>query len=348
MVDDATFAQVEWPTVLRKLVAGQDLGRELAQHVVAAMLAGEAADVQIGAFLLGMGAKGETTEELLGMREAMYAVSVPLHVPAHSVDIVGVGGAPRRRVAAFNVSTIAAMVAAGAGATICKHGNRKASSTSGSFDLLEALGVNIEASSEVVAAGVAELGLGYTYARAHHPSMRHVGPARAQLGIPTVFNVLGPIAHPGRVKRQVIGVPDQARAQQIANVTASTDAELVWVVTGHDDLDELSLSGPSQVIEVKAGQQRSFTVDPADVGLDVAPIDAVKGGDAAVNKGLTEALLAGERSPNRDMVVLNAAAGLVVAGIAEDLGAGVQAAAAAIEDGSAAAKLEALVAHTNQ
>jgi len=348
MVEDATVGDVEWPAILRRLLAGNDLDRDLAQHVVAAMLAGEAQDSQIGAFLLGMGAKGETTDELLGMREAMFAASVPLELPPDAVDIVGVGGAPRRRIAAFNVSTIAVMVASGAGATICKHGNRKASSTSGSFDLLEALGVNIEASSEVVASGVAAIGLGYAFARAHHPSMRHVGPVRAQLGVPTVFNVLGPIAHPGRVKRQVLGVPDARRAAQIADVVAGTDAELVWVVHGHQDLDELSLTGPANVVEIRHGEKRSFTVDPTDLGFSIVPVEAIQGGDAAVNKELTESLLAGEASPNRDMVVLNAAAGLVVSGVVQDLAAGVDAAAAAIDDGRAGEKLAALVAHTNQ
>jgi len=338
---------VQWSQVLAKVAARQDLPHDEARHVMAAMLAGGASDAQIGGFLVGLATKGETTDELLGMREAMLDASTPLELPAGTVDIVGVGGAPRRRVAAFNVSTIASMVASAAGATICKHGNRKASSTSGSFDLLEVLGVNIEAAPEVVAAGVAEVGLGYAFARAHHPAMRHVGPARGQVGIPTVFNVLGPISHPGRIKRQVLGVPDAARAAQIASVVAGTDAELVWVVHGHNDIDELSLTGPTQVTEVRSGATRSFTVEPSDAGLDLAAPDDVKGGDCHVNKDLAEQLLTGEPSANRDMVVLNAAAGLVVAGVVDDIAAGAEAAAAAIDDGRAAAKLAALVAHTN-
>lgn len=340
-------AEVQWSTVLSRLVAGSDLSGEEANHVVAAMLAGQATDAQIAGFLVAMSAKGETTEEILGMRDAMVAASTPLELPKSTVDIVGVGGAPRRRVAAFNVSTIASIVAAAAGGTICKHGNRKASSTSGSFDLLEAFGVNIESSPDVVASGVAELGLGFAFARAHHPSMRHVGPARAQLGVPTVFNVLGPVAHPGLVKRQVLGVPDAARAEQIAGVVAGTDAELVWVVHGHDDIDELSLTGPARIIEVSQGAIHSFVVDPADVGLQTVAADAIKGGDAATNKVLAQAIFAGEASANRDMVVLNAAAGLVVGGQTAGLAEGVEAASAAIDDGRAAAKLDALVAHTN-
>ena len=347
MVEESVES-VSWPQVFARLVAGEDLARGEAKHLVAEMLAGEATEAQVGAFLLGLRAKGETTEELLGMRDAMFDVSKPLDLPAGTVDIVGVGGAPRRRVAAFNVSTIASLVASAAGARVCKHGNRKASSTSGSFDLLEALGVNIEASPEVVASGVAELGVGFAFARAHHPSMRHVGPARAQLGIPTVFNVLGPLAHPGRIKRQVLGVPDAARAEQIANVVASTDAELVWVVHGHDDIDELSLTGPANVVEIRDGEQRSFVVDPADFDIAVSDADAIQGGDAAVNKALTEQILAGEPSVNRDMVVLNAAAGLVVGGVSETLAEAMATAAEAIDSGKAKAKLDALVAHTNQ
>jgi anthranilate phosphoribosyltransferase len=347
MVEEATQMTVHWPEVLAGLVQGNDLSREMAHHVVSAMLAGQAADAQIAGFLIGLAAKGETTDEILGMRDAMFAVSTPLHLPEGVIDIVGVGGAPRRQVAAFNVSTIASFVAAAAGAMVCKHGNRKASSTSGSFDLLETLGVNIEASPDVVAGGVAKIGLGFAFARAHHPSMRHVGPARAQLGVPSVFNVLGPLAHPGRLKRQVLGVSDAKRAAQIADVVAGTDAELVWVVHGHDDLDELSLTGPAQVIEVCDGAQRSFTVDPTGLGFSIVEPSAIKGGDAAVNRVLAEKVFAGEPSANRDMVVLNAAAGLVVAGIVDDIAEGVELAASAIDDGGAATKLDDLIRHTN-
>lgn len=347
MPQDDTTREIRWPDVLSSLVAGQDLSQDTAQHVVAAMLAGQASDAQIAGFLVGLAAKGETTDEILGMRSAMFAASTPIDLPEGTIDIVGVGGSPRRRVAAFNVSTLASIVASAAGATVCKHGNRKASSTSGSFDLLEALGVNIEAGPDVVAAGVAEIGLGFAFARAHHPSMRHVGPARAQLGVPSVFNVLGPLAHPGRLKRQVLGVPDAARAEQIAAVVADTDAELVWVVRGHDDLDELSLTGPADVIEIRQGSMRSFTLDPTDYGFSLVDEDAIIGGDAAANKLLCEQVFAGEPSPNRDMVILNAAAGLVVAGVAENMHDGVSAARSAIDHGLATAKLGALIRHTN-
>ena len=347
MVEETTPLDVQWSTVIATLVAGQDLTRDGAHHVVRAMLAGQATDAQIAGFLIGLAAKGETTDEILGMRDAMFEVSTPLELPEGTLDIVGVGGSPRRQVAAFNVSTLASIVAAAAGASVCKHGNRKASSTSGSFDLLEALGVNIEASPDTVATGVAKIGLGFAFARAHHPSMRHVGPTRAQLGVPSVFNVLGPLAHPGRLKRQVVGVSDAARAAQIAGVVAGSDAELVWVVHGHDDLDELSLTGPADIIEVRSGEQRAFQVDPAELGFAAVDPTAVRGGDAQVNKGLCEEIFAGEASPNRDMVVLNAAAGLVVGGVVDDIAGGIEAAGAAIDDGRAATKLDDLVRHTN-
>jgi len=347
MGEEDTAEAFRWPDVLSSLVAGQDLQRSEAEQVVANMLSGRATDAQIGAFLLGMAAKGETTAEILGMRDAMFEASLPLDLPANTVDIVGVGGAPRRQVAAFNVSTLASFVAASAGATVCKHGNRKASSTSGSFDLLEALGVNIEASPDVVAGGVAKIGLGFAFARAHHPSMRFVGPARAQLGVPSVFNVLGPLAHPGRLKRQVLGVSNPAWATQIADVVADAGAELIWVVHGHDDLDELALTGPTRVIEIREGEQRPFVLDPTELGFALVAEDAIKGGDASVNKVLTEEIFSGARSANRDMVVLNAAAGLVVGGVVDTLSEAVEAANAAIDDGRAANKLDDLVRHTN-
>ena len=345
---DSTLDRFDrWPEILRDLVAGRELARDLAQQAMSSILAGEASEAQIAGFVIGLSAKGETTNEILGLRDAMFDASTPLDLPAQTIDIVGVGGAPRRRVAAFNVSTIAAIVASAAGATVCKHGNRKASSTSGSFDLLEALGVNIEASPVVVASGVEDIGLGFAFARAHHPAMRHVGPARAQLGVPTVFNVLGPLSHPGRIRRQVLGVPDTERASQIADVVAGTDAACVWIVHGHEDLDELTTTGPASVIAVGDGERTEFSIDAIDVGLARVDAAAIKGGDAVTNAELTKSVFAGERSPNRDIVVLNAAAGLVVAGVAPDLADGVVAAASAIDDGRAAEKLDALVRHTN-
>lgn len=337
----------DWPRVIRSLIAHQDLERTDAEQVLASILQGEATDAQISAFVVGLAGKGESTDEVLGLRDAMLAASTPLSLPPDTVDIVGVGGAAQRQIAAFNVSTIAAMVASAAGATVCKHGNRKASSTSGSFDLLEALGVNIEIGPERVEACVRDVGVGYAYARAHHPAMRHAGPTRTQLGVPTIFNVLGPIAHPGRVRRQVLGVPDAKRAQQVADVVAGTEPDLVWVVHGSGDLDELTTVGPTQVIEIRGRAARRFEVDAADHGLAAASADEIVGGDAATNARIAREIMNGEPSANRDMIVLNAAAALVVAEVVDDISVGVETAAAAVDDGRAAAKLEALIAHTN-
>ena len=346
MADDQV-ALVDWPEVLGRLVAGDALPRWQAEQALASILAGNATDAQVAGFVIGLASKGETTDEVLGLRDAMLTACLPLDLAPGAVDIVGVGGAARRRIAAFNVSTISSFVAAAAGATICKHGNRRASSTSGSFDLLEALGVNIEISPDRIADGVRSIGVGFAFARTHHPAMRHVGPARTQLGIPTVFNVLGPLSHPGRVTRQVIGVADTARAEQIADVVQWTDAVCVWVVCGDGELDELTTTGPSQVIEIASGQRREFIVDPQKVGLRKASPAEIKGGDAAQNAALARDVLAGNLSPNRDMIVLNAAAGLVVAGCVDNLDDAVASAAAAIDDGRAAMKVKDLVEFSN-
>ena len=200
-----------WREVLGVLTAGHDLTAEQSGAAMGEILAGEATDAQIAAFIVALRVQGETADELGGLRSAVLAEAAPLDVPAGTIDIVGVGGAPSRRTAALNVSTMAAFVAAGAGATVCKHGNRKASSTSGSFDLLEALGVNVDVDPSTLERQVADIGVGFAFARSFHPAFRHVGPVRAELGIPTVFNVLGPLSHPGRLTRQVIGAAGQSQ-----------------------------------------------------------------------------------------------------------------------------------------
>lgn len=349
---DAGPAPIEeaggWRAVLGDLTEGRDLSGDTARAVIATILAGRATDAQIAAFIVGLRMKGETTEELVAMREAALDAALPLELPEGTVDIVGVGGSASRREAALNVSTMASFVAAAAGARVCKHGNRKASSTSGSFDLLEALGVNVEISPAQLEAGVAEVGVGFAFARAFHPSFRHVGPVRVEVGIPTVFNVLGPLSHPGRPKRQVVGVADSKAAPKMADVLAATGSERSLVVTGHLEIDEFSVTGPSSVIDVANGQISSYEVDPAACGIEVVDPAVLAGGDAAANADIATRIFAGESDPRRGMIELNAAAGLVAAGVADTLSAGVQAASAAIDDGGAAAKVAALVEHTNR
>jgi anthranilate phosphoribosyltransferase len=238
------------------------------------------------------------------------------------------------------------VVAAAAGATVCKHGNLKASSTSGSFDLLGELGVGYDLDGPALAAVVRDVGLGFCFARAYHPAMRHAGPVRAELGVPTVFNVLGPLSHPGRVTRQVIGVGDGRLLDLVAGALAARGSERALVVHGDGSLDELALTGPTEVREVRDGAVEAWTVRPEDVGLAAVAVDDLPGGDAVENAAIARRMLAGEGGPARDIVLLNAGAGLVVAGLADSLADGVALAAEAIDDGRAAEQLARVQART--
>jgi anthranilate phosphoribosyltransferase len=331
-----------WPGVLGTLADGNDLDADSTRAVLATILAGEATDAQIAAFIVGLRIKGETVAELTGLQGAMIDAATPLTVPDDTIDIVGVGGAPSRRVHALNVSTMASFVAAGSGATVCKHGNRKASSTSGSFDLLEQLGIDVDVSPDALEAQVRDHGVGFAFARTFHPAMRHVGPVRAELGIPTVFNILGPLSHPGRLSRQVIGAADWSIADRMIRVLQATGSVRSLVVHGDGGLDELTTTGPSKMLSLEGGEITEIAVDAAALGLAPATPEDLAGGDAAVNADIARRIFAGEPGPKRDIVVLNAAAGLVAAGIVDELEAGIESAAAAIDDGRAAAKVEAL------
>ncbi len=336
-----------WPAVLGRLLDGEDLPADVARAALATILEGRATDAQIAALIVALRVKGEAVAEVAGMVDAMLEAAAPLPLPDGTIDIVGTGGSPRRRTRALNVSTIACLVAAGAGATVCKHGNVRASSTSGSFDLLTELGVGYDLDGDALAAVVADVGVGFCFARAFHPAMRHAGPVRAELGVPTVFNVLGPLSHPGRVRRQVLGVGDERLVDLVAGACAARGAEHTWVVHGDGSLDELAISGPTEVVEVRAGAVVDrFTVLPTDVGLPVVDVDDVPGGDPVANAAIARDLLAGAPGPARDIVCLNAGAGLVVAGLVDGLAEGVAAAAASIDEGRAAGVLERLVAAT--
>jgi anthranilate phosphoribosyltransferase len=335
-----------WPALLGELAAGRDLSPELAYAAMAEMLAGSATDAQVAATIVALRIKGEAVDEVSGMVDAMLAASAPIELADldHVVDVVGTGGAPSRRAHALNVSTMACFVVAGAGVPVCKHGNRKASSTSGAFDLLEALGIPVELDGPAVARCVAEAGIGFCFARTFHPAMRHVAGVRSELGVPTVFNLLGPLAHPAGVRRQVIGVSDPALAPLVMGVLRQRGAPRAMVVHGHDGVDELTTTGASTVLELRDGEVRSYEVSPADLGIEVAGVDAVRGGDAATNAGLARSVLAGEPGPYRDIVALNAAAGLVVAGRVDELADGLALARSSIDEGAAAAALERLSA----
>lgn len=332
-----------WPAVLGPLSAGAHLTADQAHATLREILAGNASDARIAGFIVALRLKGETVEEVSGMVDAMLDASEPLDLPPGAVDIVGTGGSPTRRIHALNVSTMAAIVTAAVGVPVCKHGNRKASSTSGSFDLLDELGIAIDLDGAAVARCVRDAGIGFAFARAFHPAMRFAGPVRAELGIPTVFNLLGPLSHPGGITRQLIGVGDHRVIDLVAGVLAARGAERALVVHGSDGLDEITLTGPTTIHEVRDGEVRVWDLYPEMVGLAVRPADELRGGDPAANAELANRMLAGEHGPVRDIVVLNAAAGLWVGGAVDDIAAGVDAAAAALDDGRAAATLERVV-----
>jgi anthranilate phosphoribosyltransferase len=335
-----------WPGVLGTLSRGHDLTADEARAAMAEILAGSATEVQIAGFIVALRMKGETVDELRGMVDAMLASAdrVELTVDGPVVDVVGTGG---DRAHTINVSTLSALVVAGAGGYVCKHGNRAASSQTGAADLLEALGVRIECGPEEVARCVAEAGIGFCFAPRFHPSMRHAGPARRELGIPTAFNFLGPLANPAGVRRYMIGVADPTMAERVAGVLAARGCERALVVHGNDGLDELTVSTTSQVVELHAGTIRRWEVDPAALGIERAAIGSLTGGDPGTNATFAKRVLAGEPGPHYDIVTLNAAGALIAAGLADDLAEGLAVARSSIDDGDAAAALDRLVALSN-
>lgn len=329
-----------WPSLLDRLCQGDNLSSDETEAILSEILGGEAEAAQIAGFLVGLKVKGETAEETEGLVRAMVAAAEPLELPDDTIDIVGTGGVPSRREAALNVSTMACFVAAGGGATVCKHGNRRASSTSGAFDLLEVLGVDIDIDPAALTAQLSEHRIGFAFARTFHPAMRFAGPIRAGLGIPTVFNVLGPLSHPGQPRRQVIGAADPALARRMIEVFRARGSVHTWVVTGDQGLDEIALTGPSRILELENGEVRDWTLDPRDLGLEVVGPEELDGGSPQRNAAITHAIFDGsETGSRRDIVALNAAAGLVVAGIADGISDGLDQSMAAIANGSAAATL---------
>jgi anthranilate phosphoribosyltransferase len=336
-------AALSWPSILTELIAGRDLDEATAREVMSTILHGDATAAQIAGFLVALRAKGEHVDELTGLLGGALdeATLVPLTDDERSrcVDIVGTGGDGSHSI---NVSTMAALVIAGAGVPVCKHGNRSASSKCGSADLLELLGVVIELDADGVAACVREAGIGFCFAPVFHPAFRFAGPPRREIGVPTAFNLLGPMANPGRVRRQVIGVADPRFVEPMAQTLQRQGLEHAWVVHGAG-LDELTTTGSSTVLALLDGSIREFTIDPAQLGLQVATADDLRGGDPDENAAVIRRVLGGERGPHRDIVVLNAAAGLVVGGAVADIAAGIDLAAAAIDDGRAQSALDALV-----
>ena len=331
---------------ISRVADGRDLTRDEAREVMGVVMSGEATPAQIGGLLVGLRAKGETAEEIAGFAEAMTAHVVPV-TPTRTplVDVVGTGG---DGAGTFNISTTAALVAAAAGAAVAKHGNRAASSTCGSADVLEALGIALEQSPERIAASIDEHGFGFMFARAHHPAMRFAAPVRQELGTRTVFNVLGPLANPAGARDGVFGVHSPALARTYAETLAGLGARRAFVVHGDGGLDELSPSGPNLVVEVVDGEIREWELDPRSLGIYPSSPEELLGGTAAENAEAVRRVLAGEPGGKRDAVVLNASGALVAAGLAEDIGEGVEVAVAAIDSGAAATTLEVLVAFSNE
>jgi anthranilate phosphoribosyltransferase len=333
-----------WAFILGRLAGRHDLTPAEAGAALADVLEGNATPSQLAAFIFGLRCKGETVEEMTGlvraMLEAAESVPVPAGVQDRLVDTCGTGG---DRSGTANISTMAAFVVAGAGAPVCKHGNRAQSSKSGSADVLEALGVVIDLGPAGVARCIDEAGIGFCFAPRFHPSMRHAGPTRRELGVATVFNFLGPLANPARVRRQVVGVSDPTMAPKMVGVLAGNGAVHVLVVHGHDGLDELSTTGPSTVHELRDGEVTTYVVDPMALGLARSSPAELQGAGAEANAEVARRVLGGEKGAHRDIVLLNAAAGIVVAGLADDLPGALELAGVVVDDGRAASSLERLV-----
>jgi anthranilate phosphoribosyltransferase len=334
-----------WPAVLGPLVAGSDLDAEQTAWAMGEILSGEATDAQIAGFAVALRAKGETTDEVSGLVAAMYSRGTPLQVPGRLLDVVGTGG---DRSMSVNISTMAAIVAAGAGARVVKHGNRSASSQSGSADVLEALGIRLDLPPARVAEVVDEAGITFCFAAAFNPAMRHTASARRELGIGTTFNVLGPLANPARPAAQAIGCADRRMAPVMAGVFAQRGVD-AWVFRGDDGLDEITTATTSRVWVVHDGAVSEASVEPGTFGMSLSGVDALRGGDAAHNAAVVLRLLEGERGAVRDAVLLNAGAALAVydapsAPVDTALATGIERARESIDSGAARATLDRWVA----
>ncbi len=335
-----TSAPFSWAHILSKLLAGGALEEDETRAAMAEIMEGAATPAQIAGFVVALRAKGETTDEVVGLVRTMRAYAETVHVSGELLDTCGTGG---DRAGTFNVSTAAALVCAGAGVKVAKHGNRAASSRCGSADVLEALGVRIDLPPDAVATCIETAGIGFCFAPLFHPAMRHAGAPRRELGVATVFNFLGPLTNPAGATRQALGVADPRMIEVMVGALGRLGSRHVVAFHGHGGLDELSTSGPSRVLELIEGDVRRWTIDPADLGLAPSPASAVAGGTPDDNARVLRDVLAGYAGPQRDIVVLNAAAGLLAAGRSSDMEAGLALAASSIDTGAAAASLEALI-----
>ena len=331
---------------LARLLDGHDLSRMEARGVMGSIMSGEATPAQIAGFLIALRAKGETADEIAGCAEAMREHALPVRPQRDDlVDTAGTGGDGARTI---NISTAAALVAAAAGAGVAKHGNRAVSSACGSADVLEALGFNLELSTERVARSIDELGFGFLFAPTHHPAMRHAAPVRSELAARTVFNVLGPLTNPAGARAQVVGVYAPELVRTIAEVLAQLGATRAFVVHGAGGIDELSPAGPNFVCEVANGGVRARNIDPLEFGLPRCDPSDLRGGSPAENAAAIRAVFAGENGGRRSAVLLNAAGAIAAGGHADDLAGGLELAREAVDSGEAAARLEQLVSFSNE
>ena len=335
---------VEFKSYIAKVATGAALSRDEAAGAFEQMMSGEATPSQMGALLMALRVRGETVDEITGAVSVMRAKMLRVNAPPDAIDVVGTGGDAS---GSFNISTCAALIVAGAGVPVAKHGNRALSSRSGAADVLTALGVNIDLTPEQIGLCIREAGIGFMFAPAHHPAMKNVGATRVELGTRTIFNLLGPLSNPAGVRRQMIGVFSKHWTEPLAHVLKNLGAECVWVVHGSDGLDEITTSGPTSVTALEAGAIRSFEISPENVALAKVKPESLRGGDAESNAKAVEDVLKGKKTPFRDVAILNAAAALVVAGKAKDLKTGVDIAAQAIDSGEAEGRLDRLIVVSN-
>jgi anthranilate phosphoribosyltransferase len=335
---------VELKALIGQVATGAQLSREEASAAFDSMMSGEATPSQMGGLLMALRVRGETVDEITGAVAAMRAKMLRVEAPPNAIDVVGTGGDAS---GSYNISTCAAFIVAGAGVPVAKHGNRALSSRSGAADVLAALGVKIDLPPAAIAHCIKEAGIGFMFAPAHHPAMKHVGPTRVELGTRTIFNLLGPLSNPANVKRQMVGVFSRQWVEPLAQVLKNLGSERAYVVHGSDGLDEITTSGSTAVAALEDGRVRTFEISPADVGLQQVKPEALRGGDADANALSLKTVLEGKKSPFRDVAMFNAAAALVVAGVAKDLKAGVAIAKKSIDSGEAEGRLDRLIAVSN-
>lgn len=328
---------------IAKVATRQVLSRSEASDAFEVMMSGEASMAQIGGFLMALRVRGETVDEIAGAVSIMRSKMVPVEAPEDAIDIVGTGGDGTNT---YNISTLASLIVAGAGVPVAKHGNRALSSKSGTADALSQLGVKLDIDPETISRCIREAGIGFMFAQLHHPAMRHVGPARVELGTRTIFNIVGPLSSPASVKRQLFGVYSPEWLLPGAEALRDLGLTSAWVVHG-SGLDEITTTGPTMVAALKDGEITTFELTPADFGVPVVPLEAIRGGDGVVNAAALRDVLAGARTAYRDVALCNAAASLVVAGKAENVREGMVLASRSLDTGAAAAALDKLIEVSN-